>query len=121
MPSPRRVLVLYTQAAQQRGTRTATHAGAGATEEITTTTKSTQGKATALPGNPQMPESLAALCSLLAHRKFAGAFVDRGGVRALLALPRGPLTHHWFARCLFGGAPALRERMFGSLVPADSD
>jgi hypothetical protein len=46
------------------------------------------GGAVALPGNPQLPESLAAVCSLLAHRKFACLFVDRGGVRALLALPK---------------------------------
>ena len=46
------------------------------------------GGAMALPGNPQLPESLAAVCSLLAHRKFACLFVDRGGVRALLALPK---------------------------------
>ena len=53
-------------------------------------------------GLPQLPESLAALCALLKHRKFANIFVDRGGVRALLCLPRGPLTYDGFAQCLFG-------------------
>ena len=55
-----------------------------------------------LNGDPQLPESLAAVSALLAHRKFAVTFVDRGGVRALLALPRGPLTHNGFTQCLFG-------------------
>ena len=62
----------------------------------------TYARRVGLPGNPQLPESLAALCSLLAHRKFCVTFVDRGGVKALLALPKGQLTHNGFNRCLFG-------------------
>jgi HIV-1 Vpr-binding protein len=84
----------------------ASHAGAAGTDTATaidvSNNKTYPAAAAFLPGNPQLPESLAALCSLLAHRKFAVSFVDRGGVRALLALPKGPLTHHGFARCLFG-------------------
>ena len=72
-----------------------------------------------LPGNPQLPESLAALCSLLAHRKFCVTFVDRGGVKALLALPKGQLTHNGFNRCLFGVAQ-VSQAMERLLVPPAS-
>ena len=78
-----------------------------AQQRLATTSTAPDGSVTyarrvGLPGNPQLPESLAALCSLLAHRKFCVTFVDRGGVKALLALPKGQLTHNGFNRCLFG-------------------
>ena len=62
---------------------------------------------------PQLPESLAAVCSLLAHRKFAVTFVDRGGVAALLRIPKGALSVDGFHRCLFAVSqtPSAMERL----------
>ena len=65
------------------------------------------------PCAPQLPESLAAVCSLLAHRKFAVTFVDRGGVAALLSIPKGALSVDGFHRCLFAvsQSPSAMERL----------
>jgi len=62
---------------------------------------------------PQLPESLAAVCALLAHAKFAVTFVDRGGVAALLRVPRGPLSVDESYRCLFAVSqtPSAMERL----------
>lgn len=66
-----------------------------------------------VPCAPQLPESLAAVCSLLAHRKFAVTFVDRGGVAALLSIPKGALSVDGFHRCLFAlsQSPSAMERL----------
>ena len=65
------------------------------------------------PCAPQLPESLAAVCSLLAHRKFATSFVDRGGVAALLRIPKGALSVDGIHRCLFAMSqtPSAMERL----------
>ena len=66
-----------------------------------------------VPCAPQLPESLAAVCSLLAHRKFATSFVDRGGMAALLRVPKGALSVDGFHRCLSAVSqiPAAMERL----------
>lgn len=54
-----------------------------------------------------LTDVLRLVCSLTAHRKFAGAFVDKGGVQLVLGLPR--VQHTWtsIAVCLFGLASLL--------------
>ena len=69
---------------------------------------------------PQLPEALAAVCSLLAHRKFAMLFVDRGGVQALLNVPKGLLSSDESYRCLFA-VSQINSAMEHLLAPSSRD
>ena len=42
--------------------------------------------------NVRLAELLRAICALLAHRRFAEAFIAAGGLSLLLALPLNPHT-----------------------------
>jgi len=42
------------------------------------------------------------LCSFLAHKKFATEFVDRGGMKYLLSVPREPYVTGSVALCFLG-------------------
>ena len=55
-----------------------------------------------LPGDPQLPEALAVISAFLAHRKFAITFIENGGAKLMLNVPRGPMTYYNLTRCMFG-------------------
>lgn len=48
-----------------------------------------------------LPDVLKLICALVAHRKFAALFVDRGGIQKLLAVPRLGHTFFGLSSCLF--------------------
>ena len=54
------------------------------------------------PGNPQLPEALAVVSAFLAHRKFAISFIELGGAKMMLNVPRGPMSVYNLTRCMFG-------------------
>jgi len=60
------------------------------------------GETSAWPGDPQLSEALSVVSAFLAHRKFAISFIDAGGAKLLLNIPRGPMTYYNLTRCLFG-------------------
>lgn len=61
----------------------------------------------------EVADSLKLVCSLLAHRRFALLFVDRGGVNAFLQTVRTPHTYTGLSLCLFALASiqAVMERV----------
>lgn len=58
--------------------------------------------------------------SLLGHKRYAELFVEGGGLSALLALPRVPLTHGGLALCLaaIANLPLAMERVCALPAPA---
>ncbi|MEW5311080.1 MAG: hypothetical protein WDW38_002823 [Sanguina aurantia] len=64
-------------------------------------------------------DSLGAVCSLLAHRRFAELFVEAGGVAKLLSLPRTLATFQGISMALFGLAsiPLAFERVAALPAP----
>ncbi len=61
----------------------------------------------------EVADVLKLVCSLLAHRKFALLFVDRGGVSSFLQVVRNPYTFTGLSLCLFALASiqAIMERV----------
>jgi len=52
--------------------------------------------------DPQLPEALGVVSAFLAHRKFAVTFIESGGAKMLMNIPRGPMTYFGLTRCMFG-------------------
>ncbi|KAI3970170.1 hypothetical protein MKW92_015146 [Papaver armeniacum] len=65
-----------------------------------------------------LPDVLKLVCALVAHRKFAQTFVDRGGIQKLLAVPRVGHTFFGLSSCLFTiGSQGIMERVCA--LPSD--
>ncbi|KAJ0247438.1 DDB1- and CUL4-associated factor 1 [Hirschfeldia incana] len=69
--------------------------------------------------SPLLPDVMKLICALAAHRKFAAMFVDRGGLKKLLAVPRVTETFYGLSSCLYtiGSLQGIMERVCA--LPSD--